>query len=92
MALLLEGVLFLLLVGLFFIIRLYIVVKTGPKQQPGTRGPVAVVVVAGSGNVNNSGSWYFRYVWFSVALCGVLIALCSVSSCDFSHLSHFPIC
>lgn len=68
MALLLEGVLFLLLISLLFIIRLYIVVKTGPKRQPGTRGPVAVLVVAGSGNVNILGS----YVWFSVALCGVL--------------------
>lgn len=64
MALLLEGVLFLLFIGLLFIIRLYIVIKTGPKRQPGTRDPVAVLVVAGSGNVNNLDSLVFRYVWF----------------------------
>ncbi|XP_070784555.1 UDP-N-acetylglucosamine transferase subunit ALG14 [Enoplosus armatus] len=34
---------------LLFIIRLYIVVTTGSNYQPGTKGPVAVLVVAGSG-------------------------------------------
>ncbi|XP_078136869.1 UDP-N-acetylglucosamine transferase subunit ALG14 isoform X1 [Sander vitreus] len=46
----LEGALFaILLTCLLFIIRLYIVVKTGPNYKPGTKGPVAVLVVAGSG-------------------------------------------
>ncbi|GLD54921.1 UDP-N-acetylglucosamine transferase subunit ALG14 homolog, partial [Lates japonicus] len=47
---LLEGVVFaVLLICLLFIIRLYIVVKSGPKYKPGTKGPIAVLVVAGSG-------------------------------------------
>lgn len=37
------------LLTLLLLIRLYIVVKYGSKYQPGTRGPVAVLVVAGSG-------------------------------------------
>lgn len=41
-----------LIIGLLFIIRLYVVVKTGPKYKPGTKGAVAVLVVAGSGNIN----------------------------------------
>ncbi|XP_031163654.1 UDP-N-acetylglucosamine transferase subunit ALG14 homolog isoform X1 [Sander lucioperca] len=46
----LEGAVFaILLTCLLFIIRLYIVVKTGPNYKPGTKGPVAVLVVAGSG-------------------------------------------
>lgn len=40
-----------LIISLLFIIRLYVVVKTGPKYKPGTKGPVAVLVVAGSGNI-----------------------------------------
>ncbi|XP_038579575.1 UDP-N-acetylglucosamine transferase subunit ALG14 homolog isoform X1 [Micropterus salmoides] len=38
-----------LLVCLLFVIRLYVVVKTGPNCRHGTKGPVAVLVVAGSG-------------------------------------------
>ncbi|XP_034416368.1 UDP-N-acetylglucosamine transferase subunit ALG14 homolog [Cyclopterus lumpus] len=46
----LVGVVFaLLLLCLSFIIRLYHVVKTGSSYKPGTRGPVAVLIVAGSG-------------------------------------------
>lgn len=41
-----------LLICLLFIIRLYVVVKNGPKYKPGSKGPVAVLVVAGSGNIN----------------------------------------
>lgn len=39
-----------LLLCLFFIIRLYIVVKTGANYKPGSKGRVSVLVVAGSGN------------------------------------------
>lgn len=39
-----------LLLCLFFIIRLYIVVKTGANCKPGSKGRVTVLVVAGSGN------------------------------------------
>ncbi|TDG97028.1 hypothetical protein EPR50_G00220500 [Perca flavescens] len=46
----LEGAVFaILLTCLLVIIRLYIVVKTGPNYKPGAKGPVAVLVVAGSG-------------------------------------------
>uniref|UniRef100_A0A3P8SS26 UDP-N-acetylglucosamine transferase subunit ALG14 n=1 Tax=Amphiprion percula TaxID=161767 RepID=A0A3P8SS26_AMPPE len=38
-----------LLLCLVFIIRLYVVVKTGRRSKPGAKGPVAVLVVAGSG-------------------------------------------
>ncbi|XP_071341656.1 UDP-N-acetylglucosamine transferase subunit ALG14 isoform X2 [Trachinotus anak] len=38
-----------LLICFLFIIRLYVVVKTGSKFKPGSKGPVAVLVVAGSG-------------------------------------------
>ncbi|XP_022069120.1 UDP-N-acetylglucosamine transferase subunit ALG14 homolog [Acanthochromis polyacanthus] len=38
-----------LLLCFIFIIRLYAVVKTGHKSKPGAKGPVAVLVVAGSG-------------------------------------------
>ncbi|XP_035769932.1 calponin-3-like isoform X1 [Neolamprologus brichardi] len=38
-----------LLLCLFFIIRLYIVVKTGASYKPGSKGRVSVLVVAGSG-------------------------------------------
>lgn len=37
------------LATLFFVTRFYIVLKDGSKCRPGTRGPVAVLVVAGSG-------------------------------------------
>lgn len=53
MAFLLGAVFCVLLTGLLLIIRLCIVVKTGSKCQPRTKGSVAVLVVAGSGNVNN---------------------------------------
>ncbi|XP_068438268.1 UDP-N-acetylglucosamine transferase subunit ALG14 [Clinocottus analis] len=49
MAFLVGAVLALLLLCLSFIIRLYYVVKTGSSYKPGTGGPVAVLVVAGSG-------------------------------------------
>ncbi|KAA8580500.1 UDP-N-acetylglucosamine transferase subunit ALG14 isoform X1 [Etheostoma spectabile] len=49
MAVLVAAVFATLLTCLLFIIRLYIVVKTGPNYKPGTKGPVAVLVVAGSG-------------------------------------------
>ncbi|XP_041824987.1 UDP-N-acetylglucosamine transferase subunit ALG14 homolog [Melanotaenia boesemani] len=49
MACLVSAVFAFLLVCLIFIIRLYIVVKTGPKHRPGTKGSVTVLVVAGSG-------------------------------------------
>lgn len=39
-----------LLLCLVFIIRLYIVVKTGANCKPGSKGRVTVLVVAGSGN------------------------------------------
>lgn len=38
-----------ILATLFFVTRFYIVLKDGSKCRPGTRGPVAVLVVAGSG-------------------------------------------
>ncbi|XP_023276314.1 UDP-N-acetylglucosamine transferase subunit ALG14 homolog [Seriola lalandi dorsalis] len=45
-----EGaVLALLLLCVLFIIRVFVVVKTGSQFKPGTRGPVSVLVVAGSG-------------------------------------------
>ncbi|XP_069007302.1 UDP-N-acetylglucosamine transferase subunit ALG14 [Embiotoca jacksoni] len=37
------------LMCLLFVFRLYSVVKSGPQQQPGSAGPVSVLVVAGSG-------------------------------------------
>ncbi|XP_056289939.1 UDP-N-acetylglucosamine transferase subunit ALG14 homolog isoform X2 [Pseudoliparis swirei] len=49
MAFLLGAVFALLLLCLLFIIRLYVVVKAGSSYKPGTRGPVSVLVVAGSG-------------------------------------------
>ncbi|XP_071341654.1 UDP-N-acetylglucosamine transferase subunit ALG14 isoform X1 [Trachinotus anak] len=44
-----------LLICFLFIIRLYVVVKTGSKFKPGSKGPVAVLVVAGSGNIISGG-------------------------------------
>lgn len=66
----LEGVVFaVLLICLLFIIRLYIVVKSEPKYKPGTKGPIAVLVVAGSGNVNALTYIYVqRYILFSAVL------------------------
>ncbi|XP_031731867.1 UDP-N-acetylglucosamine transferase subunit ALG14 [Anarrhichthys ocellatus] len=49
MACLVGAVFAVLLLCLLFIIRLYYVVKTGSSYKPGTRGPVVVLVVAGSG-------------------------------------------
>ncbi|XP_034717819.1 UDP-N-acetylglucosamine transferase subunit ALG14 homolog isoform X2 [Etheostoma cragini] len=49
MAVLVAAVFAIVLTCLLFIIRLYIVVKTGPNCKPGSKGPVAVLVVAGSG-------------------------------------------
>ncbi|KAM9337066.1 UDP-N-acetylglucosamine transferase subunit ALG14 [Symphorus nematophorus] len=49
MAFLLGAVFAVLLICLLFIIRLYVVVKTGPKYQPGTKGSVSILVVVGSG-------------------------------------------
>ncbi|XP_030612858.1 UDP-N-acetylglucosamine transferase subunit ALG14 [Archocentrus centrarchus] len=49
MMLLLGAALTALPLCLVFIIRLYIVLKTGPNHKPGAKGPVAVLVVAGSG-------------------------------------------
>ncbi|XP_078018910.1 UDP-N-acetylglucosamine transferase subunit ALG14 isoform X2 [Epinephelus lanceolatus] len=47
---LLEGVvLAVILTCLLLIIRLFTVVKTGSNYKPGAKGPVSVVVVAGSG-------------------------------------------
>lgn len=37
---------------LLFILRLYVVVKTGAKYKPGAKGAVSVLVVAGSGSVS----------------------------------------
>ncbi|KAM7370246.1 hypothetical protein PAMP_011517 [Pampus punctatissimus] len=46
----LEGaVVAVLLICFLFIIRLHIVVKTGSNHKPGAEGPVAALVVAGSG-------------------------------------------
>lgn len=53
MAFLVAAVLAILLVCLLFIARLYVVVKTGSNYQPGTKRSVTVLVVAGSGNVND---------------------------------------
>ncbi|XP_060949775.1 UDP-N-acetylglucosamine transferase subunit ALG14 homolog [Limanda limanda] len=45
-----EGAAFaILIICVFLILRLYIVVKTGSKLKPGSKGPIAVLVVAGSG-------------------------------------------
>ncbi|XP_044196416.1 UDP-N-acetylglucosamine transferase subunit ALG14 homolog [Thunnus albacares] len=49
MTFLVGAVVAVLLICLLFIIRLYIVVKTGSNHKPGTKGPVAALVVAGSG-------------------------------------------
>ncbi|KAK9528048.1 hypothetical protein VZT92_014549 [Zoarces viviparus] len=49
MACLVGAVFAVLLLCLLFFIRLYYVVKTGSSYKPGTRGPVTVLVVAGSG-------------------------------------------
>ncbi|XP_072234928.1 UDP-N-acetylglucosamine transferase subunit ALG14 isoform X2 [Leuresthes tenuis] len=49
MALLVAALFAVLFLCLLLIIRLCVVVKTGPNYQPGTKGPVAVLVVAGSG-------------------------------------------
>ncbi|CAG5895633.1 unnamed protein product [Menidia menidia] len=43
-----AGVAF-LSICLLFIVRLWAVVKSGPNYKPGRKGPVAVLVVAGSG-------------------------------------------
>ncbi|XP_062235299.1 UDP-N-acetylglucosamine transferase subunit ALG14 homolog [Platichthys flesus] len=46
----LEGAAFaILLICVFLILRLYIVVKSGSKLKHGSKGPIAVLVVAGSG-------------------------------------------
>ncbi|XP_029385266.1 UDP-N-acetylglucosamine transferase subunit ALG14 isoform X1 [Echeneis naucrates] len=46
----LEGVVFFILTICFLlIIRIYVVIKSGSKYKPGTKGPVAVLIVAGSG-------------------------------------------
>uniref|UniRef100_A0A3Q2Z9E3 UDP-N-acetylglucosamine transferase subunit ALG14 n=2 Tax=Kryptolebias marmoratus TaxID=37003 RepID=A0A3Q2Z9E3_KRYMA len=44
-----EAAFVFLFICLFFIFRFYIVVKTGRNHRPGTKGPVSVLVVAGSG-------------------------------------------
>ncbi|XP_028288890.1 UDP-N-acetylglucosamine transferase subunit ALG14 [Parambassis ranga] len=49
MAVLLVAAYVFITISLLFVIRLYTVVKTGQKHRPGDRGPVAVLVVAGSG-------------------------------------------
>ncbi|KAM4533677.1 UDP-N-acetylglucosamine transferase subunit ALG14 [Odontesthes bonariensis] len=49
MSFLVAAVFAVLLLCFLFIIRLCVVVKTGPNYQPGTKGSVAVLVVAGSG-------------------------------------------
>uniref|UniRef100_A0AAQ5Z998 UDP-N-acetylglucosamine transferase subunit ALG14 n=1 Tax=Amphiprion ocellaris TaxID=80972 RepID=A0AAQ5Z998_AMPOC len=49
MTFVLEAVFAGLLLCVVFIIRLYVVVKTGRRSKSGTKGPVAVLVVAGSG-------------------------------------------
>ncbi|XP_036935465.1 UDP-N-acetylglucosamine transferase subunit ALG14 homolog isoform X1 [Acanthopagrus latus] len=49
MAVLVGAVLAVLLTCLLFLIRLYIVLKSGPNYKPGTKGSVAVLIVAGSG-------------------------------------------
>ncbi|XP_029004319.1 UDP-N-acetylglucosamine transferase subunit ALG14 homolog [Betta splendens] len=49
MAFLAGAVVSVLLICLLFIIRLFVVVKTGPKYKPGTKDPITVLVVAGSG-------------------------------------------
>lgn len=54
MAFFIGAVAAVLLICLLFIIRLYIVVKTGSNHKPGSKGPVAALVVAGSGNANVS--------------------------------------
>ena len=54
MALLMEVVLSVLVVVLLLIIRIYVVVKAGSECRPGTKGSVAVLAVAGSGDVNNT--------------------------------------
>lgn len=53
MAVLVGASLVVLLTCLLFLIRLYIVLKSGPNYKPGTKGSVAVLIVAGSGNVND---------------------------------------
>lgn len=45
---------------LLFIIRLYYIVKTGSSYKPGAKGPVAVLVVAGSGNDNDINIQFLR--------------------------------
>ncbi|XP_030254650.1 UDP-N-acetylglucosamine transferase subunit ALG14 [Sparus aurata] len=49
MAVLVGAALVVLLTCLLFLIRLYIVLKSGPNYKPGTKGSVAVLIVAGSG-------------------------------------------
>ncbi|XP_037612439.1 UDP-N-acetylglucosamine transferase subunit ALG14 homolog [Sebastes umbrosus] len=49
MAVLVAAVFTVLCVVCVFIVRLYHVVRTGSSYKPGTKGPVSVVVVAGSG-------------------------------------------
>lgn len=49
MVVLVEAALIVLILCLLFIMRLYFVVNSG--FQPGTKGSAAVLVVAGSGNV-----------------------------------------
>ncbi|XP_074478163.1 UDP-N-acetylglucosamine transferase subunit ALG14 [Sebastes fasciatus] len=49
MAVLVAAVFAVLCVVCVFIVRLYHVVRTGSSYKPGTKGPVSVVVVAGSG-------------------------------------------
>ncbi|XP_037550346.1 UDP-N-acetylglucosamine transferase subunit ALG14 homolog [Nematolebias whitei] len=44
-----EAVLVFLFICLFLMFRFFIVIKSGRNHRPGTRGPVSVLVVAGSG-------------------------------------------
>ncbi|XP_059183016.1 UDP-N-acetylglucosamine transferase subunit ALG14 homolog [Centropristis striata] len=49
MALLLAAVFAVLILCLLFIFRLFTTVKAGPSYKPGAKGPLVVLIVAGSG-------------------------------------------
>lgn len=49
------------LLSVLFFIRLCVVVKLGRSSQPGKKGSVAAVVVAGSGNVTDTNSHHCGY-------------------------------
>lgn len=85
MTFLLGAVVAVLLICLLFMIRLLIVVKTGSKHKPGSKGPVAALVVAGSGNVSLTNT--LLVVLAVLCSAGVFLMMLFTSS-DCSYTQH----